>query len=53
MDELTDFHLGESDQKWSGYGYAAYLNNIRHSLNLMLKRPIKKKLTNNCSKFII
>jgi hypothetical protein len=53
MDELTDFHPGEPDQKWLGYSYAVYLNNIRHSLNLLLRRPIKKKLTNNCAKLII
>jgi hypothetical protein len=49
--EATDFHPGEDMP--SNFGFAVYLDNLRHSLNLILKRPIKKRFAVNCSKMII
>jgi hypothetical protein len=40
--ESTDFHAGESDSCSTSFGYAVYFEHIRHTLNLKLKKPIKK-----------
>ena len=40
--ESTDFHAGESDVCSTTFAYAVYFENIRHTLNLKLKKPIKK-----------
>lgn len=49
--ESTDFHPGEDQQL--NFGFAVYLDNLRHSLNLIIKRPVKKRFAVNCSKLII
>lgn len=51
MDEETDFHPDEEPEKQ--FSYAVYSDNLRHTLNMMLKKPIKKQLSNNCYKFLI
>lgn len=53
MDELIDYHIGEPDEKNSPFGYAVYFENIRHTLNMNLKKTIKHRFSNNGSKFII
>ena len=53
MDELIDYHAGEPDEKSSPFGYAVYFENIRHTLNMNLKKTIKHRFSNNGSKFII
>ena len=52
-DELTDFHAGMIDEKSQPFGYATYFENIRHTLNLNLKKVIKRPFASNCSKFVI
>lgn len=51
IDELTDFHPNEEAQP--NFGYAVYLENLRHSLNIILKKPIKQLFAVNCSKLVI
>lgn len=52
-DESTDFHAGMIDEKAQPFGYATYFENIRHTLNLQLKKVIKRPFASNCSKFVI
>lgn len=52
-DESIDFHTGEPDQKTLPFGYAVYFENIRHTLNLTLKKTIKKQFSNQGTKFVI
>ena len=41
-DETIDFHLNEPDQKSLPFGYATYFENARRSINMHLKKAIKK-----------
>ena len=52
-DEFTDFHAGMIDEKAQPYGYAVYFENIRHTLNLHLKKAIKRRFADQCRKFVI
>jgi hypothetical protein len=52
-DEFTDFHAGMIDEKAQPYGYAVYFENVRHTLNLHLKKAIKRRFADQCSKFVI
>jgi hypothetical protein len=47
FDESTDFHAGEIDLTYNSFGYAAYFENIRHTLNTILKKPIQTLFSNN------
>ena len=49
--ELTDFHPGEDAP--SHFGFAVYLDHLRHSLNLVMKKPIKRRFAVNCSKIVV
>jgi len=49
--ESTDFHPGEDAQ--FNFGYAVYLDNLRHSLNLVMKKPIKNRFAVNYSKIVV
>ena len=51
MDEDTDFHPDEEQSK--EFTYAAYFQNLRHTLNMMLKKPIKKQFSSRCEKILI
>ena len=51
MDEDTDFHPDEELCK--EFTYAAYSKNLRHTLNIMMKKPIKKQLSSRCEKIMI
>ena len=51
MDETTDFHFDEEPVK--EFTYAAYFQNLRHTLNIMMKKPVKKKLSSRCEKLLI
>ena len=44
-DETTDFHLNEPDQKSLPFGYVTFFENLRHTLNLQLKKPIKRQFS--------
>lgn len=46
MDEETDFH--PDDEPVKEFGYVVYSQNLRHTLNILLKKPIKKQLSYNC-----
>ena len=51
--ELTDFHASEPELQPCQFGYAVYSENIRHTINMKLKLPIRKHFSYNCNKFII
>ena len=51
MDEETDFHPDEEPAK--EFTYSAYFQNLRHTLNIMTKKPVKKKLSSRCEKLLI
>ena len=45
-DEFTDFHAGLIDEKAQPFGYACHFENIRHTLNLHLRKAIKRHFAN-------
>jgi len=49
--EFTDFH--PSEEPSNNFGFAVYLDHLRHSLNLIMKQPIKKRFAVNCSKIVL
>ena len=51
MDEETDFHPDEEPVK--EFTYSAYFQNLRHTLNIMMKKPVKKQLSSRCEKILI
>jgi len=51
MDEETDFHPDEEPAK--EFTYAAYFQNLRHTLNIMMKKKIKKEFASRCEKIVI
>lgn len=49
---LQDFHPGEPKPA-AQFQYACYFENLRHSLNVLLKRPIKKPFAAQSKKIMI
>ena len=49
--DRLDFHPDEG--RLNQFQYAVYFENIRHSLNCMLKIPIKKQFSSNGRKLVI
>ena len=53
-DETTDFHAGEPlDLTGGAFGYVVHFESLRKTLNLILKKPIQNKFSNQASKIVI
>ena len=53
-DETVDFHAGEPlDVTGGAFGYVIHYESIRKTLNLLLKKPIQQKFSNNGTKIVI
>jgi hypothetical protein len=48
----VDFHPGELAPP-DKYMYSVYYDNLRHTMNTFLRRPIKKAFTSNSKKLVI
>jgi hypothetical protein len=53
-DETVDFHAGEPlDVTGGAFGYVVHFESLRKTLNLMLRKPIQHKFSNNGTKLVI